>query len=119
MLATGKSKPPSWPGLCSPSQLDAGPPQPSRLINVTGSQSTSTLRKSNKNHSDSEPEPEPDGYVPAPAYNQSFSDAIALALEKATISENNTTGEPCSTGKKKKKNKQKVLFATSMVYSGK
>lgn len=33
----------------------------------------------------SDSEPEPDGYVPAPIFSHSFSDAIALALEKAVV----------------------------------
>lgn len=70
-------------------------------------------------NSDSEPEPE--GYVPAPTFSQSFSDAIALALEKAVANKVTPKGESgSSSGKKKKKNqKQKVLFTTSMACSGK
>lgn len=49
--------------------------------------------------------------APAPRYRQSFSDAIATALENASISQD----QPDSHGGKKKKKKQKkLLFATGM-----
>lgn len=85
MLTTGKAKQQLWPSL-SPRQTEPKP----RLINVTGSSvpsSASRLRRA----SDSEPEPE--DYVPAPAFNQSFSDAIALALEKSIIKDNGDEGK--------------------------
>jgi len=41
----------------------------------------------------SDSEPEPDGYVPAPTFSQSFSDAIALALEKAVANRETPKGE--------------------------
>ncbi|XP_046390653.1 RING finger protein 10 isoform X2 [Ischnura elegans] len=51
----------------------------------------------------------------APAFNQSFGDAIALALQrKENISEAGNTQ-----GKKKKKQKQKILFNTNMAFIGK
>jgi hypothetical protein len=42
-------------------------------------------------NSDSEPEPE--GYVPAPTFSQSFSDAIALAIEKAVANKETPEGK--------------------------
>jgi hypothetical protein len=42
-------------------------------------------------NSDSEPELE--GYVPAPTFSQSFSDAIALALEKAVANKETPKGK--------------------------
>jgi len=70
-----------------------------------------------KNHKLSESDAEIEGYVPVPAFNQSFGDAIALALEKAALT--NDDEDVKINGKKKKKNKQKkILFATSMGYSG-
>jgi len=103
MLSTNKTPPSSaWPvrkscPVASTSQISA----------------TGTARNSKANDSDTEI----DGYVPVPAFNQSFGDAIALALEKAALS--NDTDEVKMSGKKKKKNKQKtVLFATSISYSG-
>jgi hypothetical protein len=42
-------------------------------------------------NSDSEPEPE--GYVPAPTFSQSFSDAIAVALEKAVANKETPKGK--------------------------
>jgi hypothetical protein len=41
----------------------------------------------------SDSEPEPDGYVPAPTFSQSFSDAIALALEKAVANRETAKGK--------------------------
>ena len=41
----------------------------------------------------SDSEPEADGYVPAPTFSQSFSDAIALALEKAVANRETLNGE--------------------------
>jgi len=110
MLATGKSKPPSWP------QLSSSTPSVPKLINISRS-STAPVIRNRKPGNQSDSEPEPDGYVPIRSYNQSFSDVIAMALEKASIQKED--GESSSNGKKKKKKKQKVLFATSMVYSGK
>jgi hypothetical protein len=46
-------------------------------------QSTSKSKLAGARCRNSDSEPEPDGYVPAPTFSQSFSDAIALALEKA------------------------------------
>ncbi|XP_071450809.1 E3 ubiquitin-protein ligase RNF10 [Hetaerina americana] len=52
----------------------------------------------------------------APAFNQSFGDAIALALQR----KENISAEGASTqGKKKKKQKQKLLFNTNMAFIGK
>lgn len=55
-------------------------PQP-KLINVTGSQ-TKPINIISAKKKDSESEPE--DYIPAPSFNRSFGDAIAVALEKAT-----------------------------------
>ncbi|KAI4460953.1 ring finger 10 family member [Holotrichia oblita] len=101
---------PKWPELKSENK-----PASVRLINVTGAKTTPNITRIKK-HSDSEPES--DDYVPVPQFNRSFGDAIALALEKAAISKDDE-GEQAQSGKKKKKNKQKVLFATGMTYSGK
>ena len=62
MLREGKSKSSDWP------KVTKSKPPPTKPAEV-------------RHHSDSDPEPE--GYVPAPTFSQSFSDAIALALEKA------------------------------------
>ncbi|KAJ1530668.1 hypothetical protein ONE63_005537 [Megalurothrips usitatus] len=66
----------------------------------------------------SDSEPEPEGYVPAPTFSQSFSDAIAVALAKSEVSTPEAVAGT-SGGKKKKKQKPKVLFSTSMAFSGK
>ncbi|KAK6637982.1 hypothetical protein RUM44_008406 [Polyplax serrata] len=58
-------------------------------------------------------EGELEGYLPAPDFSQSFSDAIAVALEKANSTQDDTLN------KKKKKKKQKVLFVTGMACSAK
>jgi len=118
MLATKKEKSPIWPDLSSSSSSKSSDGNFAKLINVTGqkTQASSVMRASK--HDDSEPDCE--DYVPAPEYNRSFSDAIAMALEKAAkISMDGNEGETKS-GKvsKKKKNKQKILFATSMTYGG-
>jgi hypothetical protein len=44
-------------------------------------------------HPNSDSEPEPEGYVPAPTFSQSFSDAIAVALEKAVAKEETLKGK--------------------------
>lgn len=75
MLTTGKAKQPSCSNVNKTIKQELKP----RLINVTGSQTVTRVRKN------SESEPEPEDYVPAPAFNQSFSDAIALALEKSSL----------------------------------
>lgn len=51
-----------------------------------------------------------DAEAPAPRFRQSFSDAIAIALEQASVYKDDV--EP-SNGRKKKK-KQKILFSTGM-----
>jgi hypothetical protein len=56
-----------------------------------------------RSHSDSEPEG--DDYVAVPEFRASVSDAISRALENIVL-------EEPSAGRKKKKNKGKVLFAT-------
>ncbi|KAK3909451.1 RING finger protein 10 [Frankliniella fusca] len=67
----------------------------------------------------SDSEPEPEGYVPAPTFSQSFSDAIAIALAKSEGPSHEASVDPSAGGKKKKKQKPKVLFSTSMAFSGK
>lgn len=70
-----KKQQPAWPQL----KKEEEP----KLINVTGSQSKSNVVKHiKKKESDSEAEGE--DYVPVPAFNRSFHDAIALAFESAT-----------------------------------
>lgn len=74
-------------------------------------------------------------YESVPLFSKTFGDAIAEALEQAEKSEPSgiiikfkfdlfsnifiNISEISSSGKKKKKNKQKVLFSTTMSYSGK
>ncbi|XP_026277727.1 RING finger protein 10 [Frankliniella occidentalis] len=67
----------------------------------------------------SDSEPEPEGYVPAPTFSQSFSDAIAIALAKSEGPSHEANADLSGGGKKKKKQKPKVLFSTSMAFSGK
>lgn len=114
-MLTAKRQQPSWPQLKSSPQISQV--ESFRLINVTGSKLTATPRQVRVD-SDNEDE----DYVPAPAYNSSFSDAIAMALEKASLSHDvDAVGDnnvKCGQ-KKKKKNKQKILFATSMTYCDK
>lgn len=79
MLSTTKRKTIAWPELKNPVPTA----QPAKLINVTGAKPIRAFpRVSNKSESESDQ----DGYVPAPTFNQSFGDAIAEALEKASKS---------------------------------
>ncbi|XP_063239147.1 E3 ubiquitin-protein ligase RNF10 isoform X2 [Bacillus rossius redtenbacheri] len=75
-------------------------------------------RQAGPQHSDSDPEQ--GEHAPSPSYKLNFSDAIALALEKAAPSGQVEQGEcSVSAGKKKKKQKKpKVLFATGMACPG-
>lgn len=76
MASTAKKPVTTWPELKSQNNIVPT----TRLINVTGAKTTATTAKK---QSDSEPESE--DYVPVPHFNTSFGDAIALALEKASI----------------------------------
>ncbi|RZC34088.1 RING finger protein 10, partial [Asbolus verrucosus] len=109
MLASAK-KPEiaKWPTLKTPTT-------PTKLINVTGQKTTSTFSNIVRDKSDSEPELE--DYDPVPP-SRSWGDFIGPALRKAE--ENDVLPEPDSplTGKKKKKNRQKVLF-NNTAYPGK
>ncbi|KRT83186.1 zinc finger protein, partial [Oryctes borbonicus] len=105
MVSSVKKPSIKWPEL----KPDNKPLPPQRLINVTGAKAIPNTVKIKK-QSDSEPESE--DYVPVPQFSRSFGDAIALALKKASLSKDG--GEQAQSGKKKKKNKQKVLFATTM-----
>nr|CAD7445880.1 unnamed protein product [Timema bartmani] len=90
MLREGKK---DWPLVCAP-------------IGVVVKSKIET--RSIADHPDSDVEPE--GYVPAPTYRQSFSDSIALALERATAEGHGGQGETApASGKKKKRQKQKIL----------
>lgn len=82
--------------------------------------SHSVLLKSSghRQRTTSDSEPELEGYVPAPTFSQSFSDAIAIALAKSEEN-HGVNPEVSGGGKKKKKQKPKVLFSTSMACSGK
>lgn len=79
MLSSSKPRSGAWPELKAPSAVE-----PVKLINVTGAKTASVFR-SIRNRSESESS-ELEGYVPVPAFNQSFGDAIALAFEKASQS---------------------------------
>lgn len=104
MLTTSKPKP-------DISHQQKVTPEVVRMVSVTGSRATSSFVV--KHHVDSDGDCE-EGH--APAFNQSFGDAIAMALEKAALADDCEVEQ--GAGKKKKKKKQKVLFATSMIYSG-
>lgn len=108
MLATEKKQAPVWPDL----KPTSSPSVPLKLINVTGSKMKSSVNI--RAPSDSEVEPE--GYEHVPAFNTSFGDALAQALEQAEKVE--SIDSSVFGKKKKKKNKQKVLFTTTMAYSG-
>ncbi|XP_012274965.1 RING finger protein 10 [Orussus abietinus] len=57
---------------------------------------------------------EAEEYVAAPSYRQSFNDALTQALEQSLILDTGAKGETKGGGKKKKRAKETVLFATSM-----
>lgn len=115
MLSSNKSSNSVWPV------------RKSEPIKVPSVASTST--RTVENESDVE------GYVPVPAFNRSFGDAIALALEKAAL-DNDIEGNSFylffsfiyfdyilegikSNGKKKKNKQKKILFTTTMACSSK
>lgn len=80
MLSTSKPRVNTWPELQQfPAAAAAAPV---KLINVTGSKTSSSFARLKTK---SESESDVDGYVPVPAFNQSFGDAIAMALEKAAL----------------------------------
>lgn len=54
---------------------------------------TSKIKPAGGRRHNSDSEPEPEGYVPAPTFSQSFSDAIALALEKAVADKETPKGK--------------------------
>lgn len=56
-------------------------------------QRTSKIKLAGARCRNSDSETEPDGYVPAPTFSQSFSDAIALALEKAVANRETQKGK--------------------------
>lgn len=56
-------------------------------------------------------------YPTAPPYNQSFGDALALALEQSKFLDTNSKTTSANGNKKKKKKKSTVLFATNMACS--
>lgn len=80
MLSSAKPRTVSWPDRNNPSSSSA---LPAKLINVTGAKPARNFARI-KNKSESESDQ--DGYIPAPTFNQSFGDAIAAALEKASKS---------------------------------
>lgn len=66
-----------WPSLKS-DRPASGP----RMITATGH---NTKVDFSRVRTQSDSDVEPDGYVAAPSFNQSFGDAIAIALEKAAL----------------------------------
>ncbi|KAJ8955508.1 hypothetical protein NQ317_006104 [Molorchus minor] len=110
MLATEK-KQPLWPNLKPTSSVSG----PQKLINVTGPKMNAATSIRTRRGSDIEMDPEE--YEPVPDFTRSFGDAIAQAMQQV---EEQITSSPVlpESGKKKKKNKQKVLFSTGMAYSG-
>lgn len=77
MLSSSKPRVDAWP------QLKAATSGPSKVINVTGAKATTSFAV--KTRTQSESESDLDGYVPVPTFHQSFGDAIAMALEKAAL----------------------------------
>ncbi|XP_060528783.1 E3 ubiquitin-protein ligase RNF10 [Cylas formicarius] len=111
MLASDKKKElPVW----HTSKLPLLQAPPLKLIPVTGLKMTIPT----KTHARPDSDPEPDDYEPVPSYHSSFGDALAQALAKNETN-NVEVGTLVEAGKKKKKKtKQKVLFATNMACKG-
>ncbi|KAG5871999.1 hypothetical protein JTB14_030841 [Gonioctena quinquepunctata] len=107
MLATEKKQNTTWPNMKAASTSA----ESRKLINVTGSKFKIATNVGVPIDSEGELE----GYEPVPSFNRSFGDAIAQALQQAEKTEDDV---PQGSGKKKKKSKQKVLFTTTMAYSG-
>lgn len=76
MLSSAKPRASAWPQLKTTSE-------PVKVINVTGARASTSFGVKARGQSESESDPE--GYVPVPTFNQSFGDAIAMALEKAAL----------------------------------
>eukprot|EP00058_Branchiostoma_floridae_P024095 XP_002609585.1 hypothetical protein BRAFLDRAFT_115063 [Branchiostoma floridae] len=99
MLREGQAKPEVWP----------------RAV-VAKEQKVEPVRKA-RSSADSEDDEPGEDWVPAPTYQNSFSEAIAQALGSLDGSAEASTEAPTSGGKKKKnKNKKKLLFSTSVIH---
>ncbi|XP_063932738.1 E3 ubiquitin-protein ligase RNF10 [Zophobas morio] len=111
MLASAK-KPETikWPALKTSTV-------PTKLINVTGQKVSSCFNGVRINKSDSEPDLEELEPIPP---STSLGDAIVKALQKAEVNDMFHDPGAVPSGKKKKiKNRQKVLFTTTLAYTGK
>lgn len=123
MLSKTKVQNTLWPSLKSPTAPKhvetASPP---KLISVTGKNCRVgfDIKHQQFGGNDSDSTEQNDDYVPAPQYKQSFSDAIALALEQSANQicndEKPITNNDISADKQKKKQKRKgkILFATGL-----
>ncbi|XP_019617177.1 PREDICTED: RING finger protein 10-like isoform X1 [Branchiostoma belcheri] len=99
MLRSGQAKPEVWPRAA-----------------VAKEQKVEPVRKS-RSSADSEDDEPGEDWVPAPTYQNSFSEAIAQALGNLDGSAEASTEAQTSGGKKKKnKNKKKLLFSTSVIH---
>lgn len=101
-----------WPTLSSP--LSPMPPQSvQKVTQITGSNvTTSTIRQ--RQQSDSDYGDDFEETARAPEFRQSFSNAIAQALEAVATK----GGGGAAQSKGKKKNKKTVLFSTGMAFNG-
>ncbi|XP_066293439.1 E3 ubiquitin-protein ligase RNF10-like [Branchiostoma lanceolatum] len=98
MLREGQAKPEVWPRA------------------VVAKEQKVELRKQ-RSSADSEDDEPGEDWVPAPTYQNSFSEAIAQALGNLDGSAESSAGPQTSGGKKKKnKNKKKLLFSTSVIH---
>ncbi|XP_044271559.1 RING finger protein 10 [Tribolium madens] len=110
LASTKKAETNKWPSLKATTA-------PTKLINVTGQKINSSCFNVIRNRSDSEPETE--DFEPIPP-STSLGDAIVQALQKAEENDVFTESGSQPVGKKKKiKNRQKVLFTTTLAYTGK
>ncbi|KAL1497596.1 hypothetical protein ABEB36_008529 [Hypothenemus hampei] len=107
-----KEKKPTWPILKKSTSTSQSSSTPVKLIHATGSNMAVPAKPRSP-----ELESEQDCLCEVPSYSQSFGDALAEAMGKNwEPKENNAEAEV--SGKKKKKNKRKLLFSTNMAYLG-
>lgn len=100
-----------WPTLSSP--LSPMPQSVQKVTQITGSNLTTTIRQ--RQQSDSDYGDDMEETARAPEFRQSFSNAIAQALEAVASKGGSGAAQPKG---KKKKNKKTVLFSTGMAFNG-
>lgn len=100
-----------WPTLSSP--LSSTPQTVQKVTQITGWNQAPTIRQ--RQQSDSDYGDDFEETARAPEFRQSFSNAIAQALEAVGNKGGGGAAQPKG---KKKKNKKTVLFSTGMAFNG-